>query len=408
MTGKKLKVALVGGPMYDGLYERFPMFEAETEYRVEVGVKLIHPELNDHIARVYTMGTGDYDLIMTHNKYAPSQKQWLLPLNEHLSSDEVGAFLPSTIEMATIEGDLMGLPRNIDVRLLYYRRDLIESAVNRKRFKAEYGDELDVPKTWDEFGRVARFLTAPPGMYGTLYPGRFSGLFGTWYELMAMAGGRLMDERNEPAFTNEAGRWALRFLRNLHHSWRTTPPDLPDLYYDDVAQYFCEGRAAMVTDWPGGYHRYRDAGTSRVADRFDVAIYPTGPAGLRKVYAGIFMFAIPRSVHDLAAALALLRFLTNEESQLAEAMSGSLAVRPAVHARVAADADSRDARRLRYLAETAANCMLEVPKTAWYPRMEDTLWQAVQSAITAERSVEEALALASAQVNDILQAKRDA
>ena len=219
-----------------------------------------------------------------------------------------------------------------------------------------------------------------------------------------------MDERNEPVFTDEAGRWALRFLRNLHHSWRTTPPDLPDLYYDDVAQYFCEGRAAMVTDWPGGYHRYRDPGMSRVADHFDVAIYPTGPAGLRKVYAGIFMFAIPQSVHDLPAALALLRFLTNEESQLAEAMSGSLAVRPTVQARMEGQVEegSRDARRLRYLAETAANCMLEVPKTPWYPRMEDTLWQAVQSAITAERSVEEALAVASAQVSDILQAKRDA
>ena len=126
MAKRKLKIALVGGPMYDGLYNRIPLFTSRTGWQVEVGVKLIHPELNDHIAKVYAAGRGDYDLIVTHNKYAPSQKQWLLPLNGHLSADEIGAFLPSTMALATIDGDLMGLPRNIDVRLLYYRRDLFE------------------------------------------------------------------------------------------------------------------------------------------------------------------------------------------------------------------------------------------------------------------------------------------
>lgn len=405
MAGKELKVALVGGPMYDALYNSIPLFERETGYRVEIGAKLIHPELNDHIAQVYTDGAGDYDLIVTHNKYAPSQKQWLVPLNEHLSRDEVEAFMGSAIEMSTIGGDLVGLPRNIDVRLLYYRRDLIESEQNGRRFKAEFGRDLEAPGTWDEFGEVARSLAAPPHLYGTLYPGRFSGLFGTWYELMAMAGGKLLNERDEPAFADDAGKWALGFLRDLHLTWRVTPPNLPGLYYDDVAQYFCDGRAAMVTDWPGGYHRYCDPNSSRVADLFDVAIYPTGPAGLRRAYAGIFMFAVPRSVRDLPGALALLRFLTSEENQYGEALRGALAVRPAVQARVESEAapGSREARRLRYLAETAASCMLEVPKTSWYPRMEDTLWQAVQSAIVGECSVEEALEAASAQVGDIVQ-----
>ena len=407
MSGKRLKVALAGGPMYDGLYERIPLFERRTGYAVEIGAKLIHPELNDHIADVYGKGAGDYDLIVTHNKYAPSQKQWLLPLNEHLDAEEIAAFLPSTIDLVTVEGDLMGLPRNIDVRLLYYRRDWIEDAPAGKTYRDEFGEDLRVPATWEEFGRVAQVLTAPPNRFGTLFPGRFSGLFGTWYELMAMAGGRLVDEDNQPAFHDKAGSWALGFLRDLHTTWRTTPPNLPELYYDDVAEYFCTGRTAMVTDWPGGYHRYCDPETSRVADRFDVAIYPTGPAGLRRAYAGIFMFAIPRSVRDLPAALALLRFLTSEESQVKEARQGALAVRPAVHAQVAAEAKpgSRDARRLEYLHETAATAMLDVPKTPWYPRMEDTLWQAVQSAIVGRCSVEDALAQAAGQVEEIVQSR---
>lgn len=405
MTGKRLKIAIVSGPMYDGLYNRLPLFERETGCSVEIGAKLIHPELNAHIAQVYTNGVGDYDLIVTHNKYAPSQKQWLLPLEEHLSPDEVQAFLPSTIDLAKIDSQLMGLPRNIDVRLLYYRRDLLEDDRKRCQFRTEFSRELDVPRTWEEFGQVARFLSSPPACYGTLYPGRFSGLFGTWYELMAMAGGRLLDECNQPAFAGKEGQWALGFLRDLYLTWKTTPPNLPELYYDDVARYFCEGRAAMVTDWPGGYHRYCDPQRSMVAERFDVALYPVGPEGLRRVYAGIFMFAIPRRVHDLPAALELLRFLTNEENQYFEACQGALAVRPAVQRRVEAEVmpGSREMRRLQYLAETARDSMLEVPKTHWYPRMEDSLWQAVQSGITGKHSVKDALALAGRQVQEIVE-----
>lgn len=404
MGSQRLKVALVSGPMYDGLYERIPLFERESGYTVEIGAKLIHPELNDHIAELYGRGEGDYDLIVTHNKYAPSQKEWLLPLNDHLDAEETAAFLPSTLDLATLQGDLMGLPRNIDVRLLYYRRDWFEDAGNQRRHRDEFGEDMRVPSTWDEFGRIARTLASPPDRFGTLFPGRFSGLFGTWYELMAMAGGQLVDESKRPAFHDEAGAWALGLLRDLHVTWHATPPNLPELYYDDVAEYFCAGRAAMVTDWPGGYHRYCNPEASRVADRFDVAIYPTGPAGLRRAYAGIFMIAIPRSVHDLPAALELLRFLTSEESQYEETRQGALAVRPAVHARIASEAaaGSRDERRLRYLGETASKAMLEVPKTPWYPRMEDTLWQAVQSAIVGERSVDDALALAASQVDEIV------
>jgi len=404
MSKRKLKVALVSGPMYDALYDRIPLFEKKTGYTVEIGAKLIHPELNDHIAERYGKGEGDYDLIVTHNKYAPSQKEWLLPLNEHLGKEEIAAFLPSAIDLATIDGDLMGPPRNIDVRLLYYRRDWIEDPDNQERYRAEFGEDMCVPATWEEFGRAARVMASPPERFGTLFPGRFSGLFGTWYELMAMAGGQLVDDQDAPVFNSDAGAWALGFLRDLYSTWRTTPENLPELYYDDVAEYFCNGRLAMVTDWPGGYHRYCNHETSQVADRFDVSIYPTGPAGIRRAYAGIFMFAIPRSVQDLPAALELLRFLTGEESQYEEARQGALAVRPAVHARIVSEAapGSRDARRLQYLGETAQNCMLEVPKTSWYPRMEDTLWHAVQDAVANRCSVEAALARATEQVAEII------
>ena len=48
-----VRVLLVGGPMYDGLYERFPEFERATGLRVEVVDRLPHPELNARVKQEF-------------------------------------------------------------------------------------------------------------------------------------------------------------------------------------------------------------------------------------------------------------------------------------------------------------------------------------------------------------------
>lgn len=402
---KTLKVAFVGGPMYDHLYKELPRFEAQTGYAVNVVAQLIHPELNERLAADFQHGTADYDLISTHTQYAPSQQQWLLPLDEHITADELSAFNPATVELARIDGRLVGLPRNIDVRLLYYRKDLFETPAERENFRAQYGRDLDVPQTWDELKDVAKFFTRRPRLYGYVYPGRFSGLFGTFYELLAMAGGELFDADLRPMFNSPAGEWALTYLTDLFLNLRVTPDTLPEWHYDEVAQVFRFGQCAMVTDWPGGYHLYTNpAAPSRVAGKFGLALYPAGPAGLRCVYAGGFTFAIPASVKNRDGALALLRFLASEENQYLEATHGMISVRPAVQARVRAEAapGSLDAHRLDLLDQTVGECMLIPPKFAKYPAVEDALWTSLQAAIIGEQSVRDALALAEKQVKEIL------
>ncbi|WP_072681769.1 ABC transporter substrate-binding protein [Arcobacter sp. LA11] len=50
------------------------------------------------------------------------------------------------------------LPYDGDNINLYYRKDIIENDEYKKRFKKEYGYELEVPKTWKEFNDIASFF----------------------------------------------------------------------------------------------------------------------------------------------------------------------------------------------------------------------------------------------------------
>jgi multiple sugar transport system substrate-binding protein len=399
-----LNVALVAGPMYDSLYELLPEFEQKSGRRVHVAARLVHPELNAHLEQVYRAGMGAYDLVSTHNKYAPSQKHFLRPLDDWYRETELNEFIPSVLEMSRVEGWLLSIPRNIDVRLLYYRQDLFQDAGEQENFRRTAGRELRVPETWEELAQVAKFFTRPPELFGFAFPGRDSGLFGTFFELVAMAGGKLFGPELRPGFVDAAGRWALGFLHRLYAEDQVTPQELPAMRYDEVSDLFLAGRCAMVTDWPGGFHRYVDPAQSRVVGRFGLALYPTGPSGERWIYAGGHVFAVPTSGRDEEGARALLKFLTSAEAQWHEAQHGALPVLKSVQSRLRAetDANSLEGHRLALLETTVNSHMLLPPRFPLYPAVEEALWTSLQKGITGEWSVDDALHHAAAEMEKIL------
>jgi multiple sugar transport system substrate-binding protein len=368
---RSLRILLVGGPMYDPLYERLGEFEEREGISVEVAVAPTHPGLNEIIEEEFSSGRASYDLISTHTKYAPSQREWLTPLDEDLDDSELENFTPRTLELARIDDRLYSVPRNLDVKLLYYRTDLMEGP----------------PSSWEQLREEAARLRYD-GLYGFVFPGKESGLFGHFFELHAMAGGRMFEDEGPPIpqLNDEAGRWALALLKDLYE--RAAPKETPEWHYDEVAACFREGKAAMSTDWPGGFYTYEDPEGSAVVGSYDVALYPEGRAG-RFVYSSSHTFAIPGTVRDRPAAVELLRFLTSRESQAFEARLGTLPARSDSlgDARAEAEAGSLAERRWSLLEE-AQEAALIPPKHPTYPAVEDAIWQSIREALLGKDAEE--------------------
>jgi multiple sugar transport system substrate-binding protein len=153
-----VKAAFISGPMYNPLYASLGEFHRQTGIEVEVSFAGDHPALNYHLGALSDM---PYALVSTHTKYAPSQLNFLASLDDCLDKDELNDFFPTLLELARVNGKLLALPRNIDVRLLHYRTDIINVP----------------PMIWDDLLKTARELAHPPGFYGFVFPGRESGLF---------------------------------------------------------------------------------------------------------------------------------------------------------------------------------------------------------------------------------------
>lgn len=383
----ELQVALVSGPAYDPLYDCLPLFTEATGVGVNVAFRGDHPTLNHHLAGLTEV---PYDLVSTHTKYAPSQMEFLAPLDGLIGSAQLEDFVPLLLDLARIDGALYSIPRNIDVRLLHFRTDLIESP----------------PATWDELFELARATNSPPDHYGFIFPGRESGLFGTFFELAEMAGAHLFPGDLVPDIMNDGGRWALGLL-SAFYSEGLVPPQLPEWHYDKVHECFRSGHAAMVGDWPGYYALYRDPTISEVYDRLGLSPYPTGPAGKSLAYGGGHTFALTQQGVSKDSALQLLLHLTASEQQLFEARQGCVPVRRSIMRQIQSEADPANDARLRMLETVISGHILIPPKFARYPKVEEVLWQTVQRAILGEIEIDEALEHMTGQIRQIVLGRGD-
>lgn len=377
-----MRVALIAGPMYEDLYRALDQFIADRRVAVEIAYQGDHPALNAHLA-----STPDphYDLVSTHTKYVPSQAHFLAPLQTLIEPGELADFYPNIIDLATVDGNLLSLPRNIDVRLLHYRTDLIDAP----------------PQTWDELFQLAHRLTKTPSIFGFAFPGRESGLFGTFFELAEAGGARLFPDNLVPDLVNDGGRWALRSLHEVY-TGGAVPPQLVDWHYDEIHRVFREGHVAMVGDWPASYAAHLDPARSSVHDRFSVTVYPAGPSGASKTYGGCHAFALTHRGADNPAALDLLRFLTAPERQMEEARRGSVPVRFSVMQQVKETASARELSRWNTLESVIKDHVLIPPKIHRYPEIEEVLWRTVQMAMTGKIGEDEALASMVSKITQIV------
>jgi ABC-type glycerol-3-phosphate transport system substrate-binding protein len=194
----------------------------------------------------------------------------------------------------------------------------------------------------------------------------------------------------------------------LHTVARVTPPDLiENWYYDEISDRFRQGDVLMIGDWPGFYGLYQKRDTCAVFDQFDVTVYPAGPAGIRRSYAGGHTFAIPKAAREPEAGLALAKYLTSFDVQWHEAgVGGHTPVRQSVFEKMRSSLSGqggteRDAKRMAALEETLNHYAMIPPKFSEYPQIEDILWSGVQEAMTGKQTAKEALLLMEKKVREV-------
>ncbi len=221
-------------------------------------VELSHPDqyskpIAEHIAQ-----SGAYDILDIEPAWIPSLADGgvIAPIDDYVAKymnpADLEDYHPLYKFLPTYKGKRWGFFDDGDVLSLYYRKDILEDPKLAAAYKAKYNTNLGVPRTWDEYARVAQFVSdqMAPKMYGAAHfrkAGSPGNQYGFLQEFRAN-GGRFFDPQTMKAqLVSEAGQ---RTLEQMIAQNKASIPGNND--FDAVAAWvaWLQGKVAMLYSWP--------------------------------------------------------------------------------------------------------------------------------------------------------------
>ncbi len=287
----------------------------ETGVEVEIIEENTQTYVADYILAANTQ-SPKLDMIMFWDFYLDQLAPMLTPLDGSadpavaISDEDRADFID--IALTDYNGHPYIMPYGLDVRLLYYRTDLLEEA-----------GYTEPPQTWDELVEVAQALTKDLDGDGNIDQWGFVslGLAGqvfntyTFFDFLFQKGGQIFDEDGNPVFNSPEGVEALQYMVDLKNLYEVMPPDVISYDNNEVHEGFLAGKFAMTNHWP--YLYGMTAGTD-LEDVVGYALEPAPEGGSSMTTFNRWGFGIPSMSENKETAWDLIQYLTSTESGIFE------------------------------------------------------------------------------------------
>ncbi|MEV6811991.1 ABC transporter substrate-binding protein [Micromonospora sp. NPDC051296] len=187
---------------------------------------------------------------------------WILEWTGRDRAEVEDGTLDGPLETARYQNKLYGAPKNTNVQLLWYRKDLVP----------------EPPTSWDEMISMAQRLKEQGQPYQVLTMGaQYEGLVVLYNTLAASAGGNILNTDGTEAVMDDGTVRALEVLRNFATSG-VTSPSFSNATEDPVRLDFQAGNGAFQVNWPFVYPAMQEA-NPELAEQVGWARVPGVDAG---------------------------------------------------------------------------------------------------------------------------------
>ncbi len=317
---KVVRVLAVAGPETDFLIEQAREFEKETGITASIE-QVARPLWGDRKVRELIEDSGIYDVVMIGGGDDPmwvkTKGHWL-PLDEYLSEEEIESITHR--EYYTYEGKLMGVPQYYNFPMLFYRKDLLEDPKEQAAFKAKYGRDLTVPRTYDELYEVAEFFNRPPALYGFFIGGVDWSIFLDHTYFVYGMGANYGDlESGDLTLNTPEQKRAMTVLTRMSEF---NPPGWETLTFFDGDQLMLEGKIFMYQNWLYIWKTFLE----KMPDKIGMAP-PTGDVQ-PGAHLGAFVAVIPKAAANPDAGAKFIQWMMSYDYQKNQALAtGNLPMR---------------------------------------------------------------------------------
>jgi multiple sugar transport system substrate-binding protein len=292
-----------------------------------------------------------------------AQQKWLYDMTPYVESRKA-EFIPATFDTVNYAGKTWGVPKQSDAGFLYYRTDQVDSA----------------PSTWQEVYDIAAQND------GIAYQGAaYEGLTCNFLEIAFAAGGKVLsDDGTQAEFDSPENLEALQFMVDGINDG-AAPKAVTTYMEEQARRAFEAGRATFQRNWPYAYAIGKE---NKNAPKFDVAAFPEFEGGGKAGILGGHNLVISASSENPGGALALIDYLTSEESITRDATDYSLApVLESVYEDPAVQKALPFADQLKQAIAQAQSR----PVSPVYTQISAAIYKNVNEALSGQTSHEEAL-----------------
>lgn len=299
------------------------MEEKNIEERFHVRLSYYFPErLNDNLEDFLFASNDTYDIYILFPAKLPEyvERKMIIPLDRYTEAE---ASLQDVIPIYRrlymhYDGHDYGMVYDGDAHLLFYRKDLFEKY--NEEYRQKFGKDLKPPQTWEEYDRIAEFLTrdlngdGQTDLYGTAIFGGDAKRYIWFLERYLSMGGEYFDDSMHPQIQGPLGQKALQDLIALQDKGATPPHAMYD--WIDLNHVFLNGKVAMVVQWSDTYRFTFDQKIwqSQVEGKVDFTQVPGDKAGAPRggVWIGRIM-AISSDSTQPDKAWEVINYITSPE-----------------------------------------------------------------------------------------------
>jgi ABC-type glycerol-3-phosphate transport system substrate-binding protein len=343
-----------------------------------------------------------YDVIMLDYRDVAGygEARWMIDLGQYLGGTladpnmNLEDFLPTGVQSLSWRDKLYGLPFYIESTMLMYRKDLYD----------EKG--LTVPETWDDLYANGKQLNLDTDGDGTVdfYGCTLRGLRAIGYNdyifngFLKSFGGEYFDAQWKPTFNSEAGVKALETYVTILKD--CGPPAVATFGYEEVMQEMMQNKTAQVIDATMLGTWLEDPEMSQVVGKNGYAMAPKGSVQRGSSFFGMGL-GIPVFSKNPDAAFKFIEWATSEAVQMSFVNEGAFMTRASVLN--APEFKERWPLFAGLIVESLADAKITyTPILPEWREVADFVSIAVSTALIGEKSPQEALDIAAAEVDKVM------
>ena len=377
------------GPVLEEIWSDF-----EDSHNVVLGLELVpYPEFQAKLLTALSAGNAP--------DVAIADQYWLASMVETGGVESIGDawpegdrvdFFPWSVEGVTIDGEIYGIWYTTDVRVLYYRKDILSQH-----------DFSSPPRTWDEMYTAARALKSDEvsglGMVMAGEGGMMTLLIDYW-----SLGGRLMDANGKPVFNSGENKEALvqvmEFYKRLYDEGLVPSDSVTFGSENEMNPRIYAGGYAMFCGGSWQIGNIQDNVRPEQAAEWDIAIRPAPPGGQpTSIVGGFALNVLTSDPSKRPSAIEFIKHLSNpiNGTRFAAASRG-LPVRESAYRNdsfFSTDPYMREYGEALRVGHTR-------PSSIIYPIISDSIMQALGEYLVGHKSAEEAIADAEANVLNMM------